>query len=104
MLKEVKRCYFELDLPYSATEEEIETRRDVLIKIEKSKGNEKKPSNKKRIERLQYCAKTILNYLKKNPKIEDTTHFKTTGFGLMVQLYILLMVSILCGVSFFAIL
>ena len=65
MDKELRKCYQKLDLPYDATEEQVELRKKVLIKIYSAKANDKNISTEKEIEEVEISASLILENIKK---------------------------------------
>ena len=95
MTKEIKRCYHYLDLPYSATEEEVKTNEKAMIKILRAKAIKRGKSNQEEIDKVADFSNKVVDYIKKNgvggerhifePKMErlSTLIFSLVLFGIM---------------------
>ena len=103
MTKEIKKCYYHLDLPFSATEEEVRVKEKMLIKILRSKAIKKGKSCKEDIDKVANSADEIVEYIKKNgvPQVEPP-HFKTSPQDVLTQLVCMILAIVFCALSFVA--
>ncbi len=104
MEKELKNCYKCLDLPYSATIEEVETREKALSKILLAKSGYEQKSEKE-ISKVKYSADYIVENIKKNgiPK-EEFHRFDSSKESIISLLIILVFVGLICFFSFYVLL
>ena len=101
MDKELKKCYYNLDLSYQATIEDVEAREKALIKILKSKEFEKNISCRSEIKIIQDNAKLIKENIKNNgiPQ-EKCHHFESSTQSILALLIVFFFVAIICCFSF----
>ena len=101
MEKELKKCYYDLDLSYQATEEDVMARANALTKIFKAKEMEKKISCAEEIEMVKNSSNKIIENIKKNgiPN-EDCHRFETSTQSIFVLLIVLFFVGFICAFSF----
>lgn len=100
---EIKKCYYHLNLPFSASTEDIERREKVLIKIQRAKALKSGKSRKYKIEKIATCSNKILKYIEQNgTPSEKETYFNTTSKALLAELAILCAVSIVAFIGFFS--
>ena len=101
MNKSLKKCYHYLDLPYNATEEDVITRENALIKILKAKETKNKVSYEEKINRVMSSANLIIENIKTNGIPNVKPHwFETSNESLFIQIAILCFVGVLCLASF----
>ena len=100
MNRNLKKCYDCLDLPFSATKEQVETRKTALIKILKAKENETKISNEKEIELVELSAKTICEELEKNGIPKNIKRFECSNESILILIVVLIFAFMLCFFSF----
>lgn len=102
-MKELKKCYYYLDLPFSATEEDVRKREKVLIKIWRAKGMKKGVSYASKIHEVALKANTILQYIETNgaPKFKEFA-YETSKEALIIQSLTLFAVIIVAFVTFFS--
>ena len=100
-MKELKKSYFYLNLPYDATPEQVKTQEKMLIKILRAKALKTGKSQNKKINEIVKCANTILQNLEKNgiPNLKEFG-FSSTGKELAIQAFVLLAVSIVAIISY----
>ncbi len=102
MKAEIKKCYRYLDLPYNATKEDVELRQKIRIKILKSKANSKNKSYDKEIEKVNFSALTLLDFIDKNGVQEPAKFsFRPSAEHIYGELFVLLMLIIVCATTFF---
>ena len=91
MTKEIKKCFYRLNLHFSATEEEILTNEKVKIKILRTKAEKRNRSYNKKIERVVSDTQTILEYIKNNGTItEKEPLFNTPIKAIYTQIVVLI--------------
>ena len=100
MNKKLKKCYDDLDLPFSATKEEVETRKSALIKILKGKESETKISNQKEIEKIELSAKMICEEIEENGIPKNTKRFEVTNESFIILIVVLIFAFMICFFSF----
>lgn len=66
MKANIKKCYRYLDLPFDATKEDVELRQKVMIKILRAKAVNKNKNYDKKIEKINFAALTLLDFIDKN--------------------------------------
>lgn len=105
MDKNLRKCYQCLDLPFSASIEDVETRENALIKILNAKATEKKVSCEKEISQVQTSSKTIIENIKNNgiPK-EEYHRFETSNETITILIVVLGLVGLICFFSFYVLL
>lgn len=91
MPKEIKKCYYNLDLSYSSTVEQIEEKEKILIKLTRAKAIKNHKSYDDKIQKIIKDANTLIDYVNKFgvPNKQDFM-FETTNNSLMYQAMILL--------------
>lgn len=101
MEKELKKCYYDLDLSYQATEEDVNARANALTKILKAKEMEKKVSCANEIALVKDSAKRIIKNIKKNGIPTEQSHrFESSTQSIIVLCIVLFFVSFICAFSF----
>ena len=99
MKKELKISYKLLNLPYSATEEDVETRKNAMVKILESQKNEK---SEKRILELENASKVIIYNIKNNGIPNKEHHlYEASNESIAVLIIVLVFVIIMCIFSFY---
>ena len=63
MTKEIKKYYHYLDLPYSATEEEVLINEKSMIKVARALAIKKKKSSKLEVEKIATYSNIVINFL-----------------------------------------
>ncbi len=103
MTKEIKKNYYHLDLPFTATEEEVRIKEKMLIKILRAKGMKKGKSYKDQIDKVAYSADEIVAYIKENgvPNVAPP-HFKASVNDVLSQLVCMILSIVFCALSFVA--
>lgn len=99
MEKNLRKCYRFMDLPFSATKEDIEMRKNAMIKTLKAKQNDKIDLE---IIKVQNATNLILENLKNNgvPKEEDH-YFEASNESIWGLVIVLFFVSLFCYFSFY---
>ena len=102
MKKSLKRCYRCLDLPYDATEEEVISRENALVKILKSEALEKNISQNKKIKEVQNSSKVIIENIKNNgiPK-EEFHRFECSNESIVALIIVCVFFAMVCFFSFY---
>lgn len=102
MDKNLKKCYECLDLPISATEDDVELRKKALVKIYNNKSVEKGVSYDKQIGLVETSAETILENLKNNGIPKDEHHyFESSWKSVGILAIVLAFVAMFCFFSFY---
>ena len=102
MEKKLKRSYRFLDLPFNATEEDVEARKNALNKILISKGQEKNKSYEKQIQDVNDSANLILLNIKNNGIPNEKPHcFESSNESIIVLIIIAFFAGLACFYSFF---
>ena len=102
MKAEIKKCYRYLDLPFDATKEDVELRQKIRIKMLKSKASIKNKSYDSEIEKVNFSALTLLDFIDKNgvqPPAKFS--FRPSAEHVYGELFTLLILIILCATTFF---
>ena len=101
MTKELKKCYYYLDLPFNVDIDKVKAQEKVFIKILRAKALKKGVSQKKKIDKVVDCANKIISNIEKNGIPTDKeTNLHATGAELATQVFILLAVSIVAIISY----
>ena len=102
MDKQLKKSYEILDLPYISTTEEVEFRKNALIKVLRDEGQDKGHLDKKYIDKIEKAAQLIIDSLKKNgcPNMERQS-FDSSWSSIGFLAVTLFFVAILCAISFY---
>lgn len=105
MEKEIEKCYEYLNLPITASIEDVELRQKALVKIYCNKSQEKGVSYGKQIGLVETSAKTIIENIKNNgiPK-EESHRFDSSWKSIGILAIVLAFVGILCFFSFYVLL
>ena len=99
MDKKLRKSYDYLDLPYSSTIEEVDAKKDIMIKVAKSDLNN---SNDKQVKRVLNCANLIIDNIKNNGIPNEMDHRFEMSMELIYCLSIALsFVGVLCILSFY---
>ena len=100
-MKELKKCYFNLDLSYDATPEQVKTQEKILIKILRAKALKTGRSQQKKIDVIVKSANSILENLEKNgtPDLKEFC-FSSSGKELATQAFVLIAVGIVAIISY----
>ena len=102
MKAEIKRCYRYLDLPFNATKDDVELRQKMMIKVTRAKAISKGKSYNKRIEKINFSALTLLNFIdEQGIQQPETFSFRPSAEHIYGELFTLLIVMILCATTFF---
>ncbi len=102
MEKKLKNCYHCLDLPYSATSEQVEIREKAMIKIITAKAQEKHIPCENEVEEVKTSASLILENIKKNGIPNEEYHrFETSNESVWGLLIVFVFVAIICFFSFY---
>lgn len=101
MEKKLKKCYENLDLPYSATKDEVKARKNALIKILNAKAIENNVSNEKEITLVENSANAICEYIEKNGIPKDEKHFEATKESIVSLIIVFLFACMVCFFSFY---
>lgn len=99
MEKNLKKCYRCLDLPFSATEEDVERRKNALIKILDDNMNEKTIA---KISKIENAAEYIISNIKKNGIPKKEHHFfEASTESIIGLLIVFVFVAFICFLSFY---
>ena len=102
MDKNLNKCYLNLDLPFSATVEDVLSREKALIKILKSKEIEKNISCENEIQEIEFYANTIIENIKRNGMPTEKAHrFETSSESIFGLVVVLAFVTLICFFSFY---
>ena len=102
MDKKLRKSYECLDLPISATIEEVESREKALIKIYNSKEVEKGISYDKKIGEIEASSKLIIENIKNNGIPQEEHHkFESDWTSIWILSAVLLFAAMLCFFSFY---
>lgn len=100
MEKNLRKCYEHLELPYSATIEDVEARKSALIKILNSQAHDNKVSNEKEIALVEKSANTICEEIKKNGIPQNEHRFESSKESIFALLVVLFFAVMVCLLSF----
>lgn len=101
MKAEIKRCYNYLDLPFDATIQDVELRQKVMIKIYRAKALKTNKSYQDKIDRINNSALTLIDFIDKNGVQKPAIFsFKPSAEDIYGELFVLLIVMMLCVTSF----
>ena len=99
MEKKLKVSYKLLNLSYSATQEEVETRKKAMVKILEADRDEKTFD---KIEELENACETIIENIKKNGIPKEEHHlFEASNESIIGLSIVLIFVVIICFFSFY---
>ena len=104
MDKALRKCYKCLELSYNATEDDVITRQNAMVKILQSKRDVEKDTEEK-ISRVKYSAGQIIKNLKEHglPKVKNYW-FETKGENFLTQIIVLFFVAFIFAASLIIIL
>ena len=99
MEKNLRNCYRIMDLPFSATKEDVETRKNAMIKTLKAERNEKTDIE---IVKVENASNLILENIKNNgiPQEEDH-YFEASTQSIWALSIVLLFVGLFCYFSIY---
>ncbi len=102
MEKELQNSYFRLDLPFSATIEDVQARKKALIKVLNMEEKEKNVSKQNEIEQVEFDCSRIIQNIKNNgiPK-EECHRFEASNESFIGLIIVLAFASLLCFFSFY---
>lgn len=97
MNNKLKRYYEKMNLPYNATIEEVENKKQILIKMYSSQKNEEK-----KLQKLEDMTNFIIVNIKENgiPKIKEH-QFNVSWQSIFTSILVLFCVAVLCYLSFY---
>ncbi len=102
MDKNLRKCYECLDLPISATIQDVQLREKALIKICENKALENGISCDKEIGIIETSAKTVIENIKNNGIPKEENHYFDSSWKSVVTLTIVLaFVAMICFFSFY---
>lgn len=105
MDRNLKKCYYFMDLPFSATEEEVRVREKVMIKVLNAREINSGKQLDKKINKIVECSNKIVDNIKKfgiASGRNDT--IKKNVSRLYFEIFILLLLSMVCITTFIALL
>ncbi len=99
MERELKKSYRLLNLPFEATEEEVNIRKNAMLKVIETENHKKRDYD---ILSIQQASENILNNIKKNgiPKEKDY-YFEASTSSIVCLFIVLFFVAVICGVTIF---
>ena len=100
MEKKLKRCYEYLDLNYLATAEDVEARKNALIKIANSSAKEKRINVEDEIQKIEDCANKICENLSQNGMPNEDFLYNPSNESLVGIFISLLFAVFFCWCSF----
>ena len=102
MDKDLKKCYECLDLPITATEQDVQLRKKALVKIYETKAVEKGVSYDKQIGLIENSSASIIENLKNNGTPKDEHHyFESSWKSIGILSIALAFVAMICFFSFY---
>lgn len=104
MTKQVKKSYRYLDLPYSASEQDVLLRQKMLIKFWRAKGIKHQKSYKKKIDKLVECSNIVLENIKENGSMPAKPEYNIESKTLLAQIFTLFLLVLLAIVIFYTML
>ena len=105
MDKELKKCYHYMDLPYNSTLEEVQLRRNILIKIYNSKTSVNGKNYSKKIDKIELCTTKIIENINKfGVPTDKQPHFNASWESIVTQAIVLCFVAAICFASFYVLL
>ena len=100
MNKELIKSYDILNLPFSSTVEEVEIRKNALIKVYNNKAVKKGVSYDKQIGEIETSASLIIENIKKNGIPNTEYHLYNSSWKSIIMLCgVLLAVALICWFS-----
>ena len=101
MPREIKKCYYQLNLPFSASVEDVKRQEKVLIKIQRAKALKHGKSRKNKIEKIAISANKIISNIELNGQPnEKEVCFNTSPKALLAELCILIALSIVAVIGY----
>ncbi|MBR1988664.1 MAG: hypothetical protein IKA36_06495 [Clostridia bacterium] len=101
MKSEIKKCYRYLDLPLDSTKDDVKLRQKVMIKMLRAKAIDKHKNYDKEIERVNFSALTLLDFIDKNGVQEaEKFSFRPSIQDIYGEVFTLFILIILCATSF----
>ncbi len=87
-MNKIKNCYKTLELEYGSSIDEIESKRQALIKFYKQKEKLKKCSCKEQIKKVNDDADCLNNYLKTNNLVKKDYKFDSTFDNIINEIFV----------------
>ena len=102
MDKKLRRCYEILDLNISSTIEDVQIRKNAMVKIYNNKSLEKGVSHDKQLGVIEESASLIIENIKNNgiPK-EENHYFDSSWKSIGILTVVLFFVGLICFFSFY---
>ena len=100
MEKNLKKCYEYLDLNYSATIEDVEARKNALIKIANSSAKEKRINVENEIQIIEDYSNKICSYISQNGVPNEDFLFNPSNESIAGIFISLLFAVFFCWCSF----
>ena len=104
MTKEIKKDYCFLDLPYSATEEDVKLNEKAMIKIIRAKAIKHQKDSKEDVQKVVDASERVMEYIKKNGVAEERQIFKASTERVILLIFILVLFIIMFVTSLIALL
>ena len=102
MPRKIKECYIFLDLPFTSTLEQIETKQKILNKAWHARELEKNRKFPRQIKKVNEASQTLIDYVSIHGVQEDTNYFTTSPSNFGVNLFWLILSIIFCVATFIA--
>jgi len=101
MTKELKKCYYNLDLPFNATIEQVKTQEKMLIKILRARALKTGKSQNKKIDKIVISANKVQQNIEKNgiPDVKECS-FSSSSKDIATEVFILLVLSVIAIISY----
>ena len=101
MEKKLKKSYECLDLPFSATVDEVVARKNALIKVLSAKEIKNKISTEKEIATVESSANAICENINKNGIPKNVCRFESSNESIVSLFVTLMFVVFVCYMSFY---
>ncbi len=98
MTKNLKKCYQTLNLKLDATENEVKVCQKIKIKVLRAKALKTGKSNQKRIDKINFCANTILENIKQNGVGKNKILFDTSLESISTMFLVLIIILVVIGI------
>ena len=101
MTNQLKNCYHFLDLPFSASKEEVKQKEKILIKIQRARALKTGKTKNKKINKIVECSNLIISNIEANgtPNVKDCEKYSNIK-DISTQLFILILVSVVAIISY----
>ena len=102
MNKLIRSCYYNLNLPFTSTIEEVKINEKLLIKIQRAKALKTGKPRKKQIDKIIKDSEMIVDYINKNGVPAKENYFISTPKNIIAQTCVLIVVCVIAIIGYFS--